>query len=113
MSQFFRSSLAAAEQITSPLLNLTIRSFLNPASLRYSRTCLGGGENHSAGGVLVHLGSLSASMSRLCLAFRGSGDTTRRRNRAYSWSLFQGGTRSRLSRHISNSADCIARPGSR
>src|SRR5437667_2952340 len=74
MSQFFRSSLAAAEQITSPLLNLTIRSFLNPASLRYSRTCLGGGENHSAGGVLVHLGSLSASMSRLCLAFLGLGD---------------------------------------
>src|SRR5439155_9687526 len=73
-SQSLRTSLAAVERITSPLLNLTCLDLLNPASLRYSRTRLGGGENHSAVGVLVHLGSLSASMSRLCLAFRGLGD---------------------------------------
>src|SRR5205809_5896491 len=56
------------------LLNLALIGLLNPASLRYSRTSLGGEENHSVGGVLVHLGSLSASMSRLCLPFLGLGD---------------------------------------
>src|SRR5882762_2357058 len=73
-SQLSRRCSAAPALMIRLLLTFSTQISRNPDCTSFDITKAGFGENHSFGGVLVHLGLLSASINNLCLRFLGIGE---------------------------------------